>query len=130
MGDRKVAVFVDDDSDFLELIPEIIQHPRYEIRTYRALNGYRIIDEIIKIKPDVLFIDFFLPRANAGQILPILRSIQTLARIPVYFVTGRPKEEIMPFLEDLDYDGIIFKSDAFKDAVLHVLDRLDHTVSI
>ncbi len=130
MGDRKVAIFVDDDLDFLGLIPEMIQHPRYEIRTFRALNGYRIIDEIIKIRPDVLFIDFYLPRANGGQILPILKAVQGLAHLPVYFVTGYSEPEILPFLKDLDYDGIIFKSDALKEAVTRVLDQLGHTVSI
>jgi CheY-like chemotaxis protein len=127
MGDRKVAVFVDDDPDFLELIPEVIHHPSYEIRTRHALNGYRIIDEIIKIKPDVLFIDFYLPRANGSQIFPILKAVQALAHLPIYFITGHSEPEVLPFLKGLDYDGIIFKSDALKDAVMRVLDRLDHT---
>ena len=120
-----MAVFVDDDSDFLELIPEVIHHPRYEIRTFRTLNGYRIIDEIIKIKPDVLFLDFHLPRANGSQILPILKAVQPLAHLPIYFVTGYSEPEVLPFLKGLDYDGIIFKSDALKDAVFHVLDQLE-----
>ena len=127
MEERKIAIFIDDDSDFLELIPEVIQHPHYEIKTYRSTNGYHTIDEIIKIKPDVLFIDFYLPRANGGQILPILKSVQTLAHLPVYFVTGYSEPEILPFLKGLDYDGIIFKTDTLREAVLNILDRLDHT---
>ncbi len=129
MEDRKVAIFIDDDSDFLELIPEVISHPHYEIRTYRAVNGYRIIDEIIKIRPDVLFIDFFLPRANGGQILPILKAVQTLTHLPIYFVTGYSEPEVLPFLKGLDYDGIILKSSALREAVTRVLDQLDHPVS-
>lgn len=124
-----MAVFIDDDSDFLNLIPEVIQHPHYEIKTYCSTNGYHAIDEIIKMKPDVLFIDFYLPRANGGQILPILKSVQALAHLPIYFVTGYSEPEILPFLEGLEYNGIIFKSDALKDAVLHVLDQLDQAVS-
>jgi len=130
MGDRKVAIFIDDDSDFLELIPEVIQHPHYEIKTHHSTNGYRTIDEIIKMRPDVLFIDFYLPRANGGQILPILKSVQAFAHLPVYFITGYSEPEILPFLKGLDYDGIIFKSDALGDAILHVLDQLDRTASI
>ena len=122
-----MAVFVDDDPDFLELIPKVIHHPSYEIRTRHALNGYRIIDEIIKIKPDVLFIDFYLPRANGGQILPILKSVQALAHLPVYFITGYSKEELEPFLKDLDYDGVLLKSNSLSEEVLRILDQLDHT---
>ena len=130
MTNRRRVVFVDDDVDFLEAIPEEIQHPNFEIKICYTTNGYRTIDEVIKIQPDILFIDFHLPRANGGQILPILKAVQSLAHISIYFVTGYSEPEIMPFLKDLDYDGIVFKSDALKDAVLHVLSRLDQTVSI
>ena len=124
MSEGKVAIFIDDDPNFLGLIPELIQHPRYEIKTHHALNGYHVINELLKIKPDVLFIDFYLPRANGGQILNLLKSIKELTRVPVYFVTSYSEPEILPFLRDLDYDGIILKSDALKEAILRVLDRL------
>ncbi|MBI3999209.1 MAG: response regulator [Candidatus Omnitrophica bacterium] len=127
MKERKTAFFIDDDSDFLDLIPTAIQHPRFEILTYRATNGYRTIDEVIKVKPDVLFIDFYLPRANGGQILPILKSVQALAHLPVYFITGYSKEELEPFLKDLDYDGVLLKSNSLSEEVLRILDQLDHT---
>lgn len=130
MRDQKVAFFVDDDADFLGLIPASIQHPHFEVRTYCAENGYRIVDEVIKTKPDVLFIDFTLPRANAGQILPILRSVQRFSNLPVYFITGFPRAEILPFVEALDYKGILAKGDTFKTEVLKILDALDRTVSI
>lgn len=120
-----MAIFVDDDPNFLDLIPELIHHPRFEIKTHRALNGYRIVDELIKIKPDVLFINFYLPRANGGQILRILKSIKGFTHVPVYFVTSYSEPEILPFLRDLDYDGVILKSDALKEAILRILDQLD-----
>src|SRR3989338_9754052 len=107
--DRKVAFFIDDDSDFLELLPEVIRHPHFDVQTYCAFNGYRTIDDVIKIKPDVLFIDFYLPRANGSQIVPILKSVEMLGRLPIYLVTGYSKEEITPFLKDVQFNGIIFK---------------------
>ena len=100
MDEQKIAFFIDDDPNFLALIPDVVQHPRFRIQTYCAVNGYRTIDEIIKVKPDVLFIDFYLPRANGGQILPILKSVQALSNLPVYFLTGYSKEEILPLLKD------------------------------
>ena len=128
--ERKKVVFVDDDVNFLEAIPEAIQHPHFEIKICYTTNGYRTIDEVIKIQPDVLFIDFHLPRANGGQILPILKAVQSLAHLSIYFVTGYSEPEILPFLKDLDYDGIILKGDTLKDAVFHVLDQLDCRVPI
>ncbi len=123
---RKKAFFIDDDSDFLKLIPNTVRHPHFEVLTYHAANGYRIIDEVIKMKPDVLFIDFYLPRANGSQILPILKSVEGLRELPVYFITGFSKDEIKPFLEDSNYEGILLKSGAsLRTDILKILDQVD-----
>lgn len=129
MGAQKIAFFTDDDEDFLAIIPHSIQHPNFKVRTYCTNNGYQAIDEIIKVKPDILFIDFGLPRANGGQILPILKSIQAFAHIPVYFVTGYSKEEVLPFLEGVDYDGILSKNESLKLGISRILDQLDRAVT-
>jgi len=128
--EQKVAFFIDDDPNFLALIPDVIQHPRFEIRTYCAVNGYRTIDEIIKVKPDVLFIDFYLPRANAGQILPVLKSVHALSNVPVYFLTGYSREEILPFVKGVEYNGVLIKSDSLPEEVLEILNQIGNKVSI
>lgn len=125
MSDPKIAFFIDDDQDFLELVNEGIQHPHFEIKTLCVENGYHAIDEIIKMKPDVLFIDFYLPRINAGQILPIIQYVQSLSDLPVYFVTGFSKEKILPFLKDSNYAGILTKSHSLRDEVLKILEQVD-----
>ncbi len=130
MSERKVAFFIDDDSDFLEMIPDVIQHPHFDVRTYCATNGYRSIDEVIKVKPDVLFIDFYLPRAKGAQVLPVLKSVRSLTNLPVYFITGYSKEEILPFLKGVDYNGILLKGDSLRAKILQILDQMDPTVSV
>ena len=127
---QKIAFFIDDDPNFLELVPEVIRHPDFEIRTFCASNGYHTIDEIIKIRPDVLFIDFYLPRVNGGQILPILRSVQMLDHLPVYFVSGYSKEGIKTFLGNTEYAGILFKDDSLMDEIRKVLDELSPANSV
>lgn len=125
MSDPKIAFFIDDDQDFLQLVNEGIQHPHFEIKTLHVDNGYHAIDEIIKTKPDVLFIDFYLPRVNGSQILPIIQHVRSLSDLPVYFVTGFPKDEILPFLKEGNYAGILTKSNSLRDEVLKVLEQVD-----
>ena len=127
MNDRKRAFFIDDDQDFLESLRDLIDHPQFEVLTYLALNGYRAIDEVIKQQPDVLFIDFNLPRANGGQILPVLRSIENFSEVPVYFVTGHSREEVERLLKDVAYDGILEKSDTLPQEIVKILDSIDHS---
>ncbi|MBI4358271.1 MAG: response regulator [Candidatus Omnitrophica bacterium] len=130
MRDQKIAFFIDDDLAFLELIPYTVRHPRFEVRTYQALNGYQAIDEVIRRKPDVVFLDFRLPRANGGQILPILRSVKSLAHVPVYLVTGLSKAEVLPLLTDVNFDGVLVKNESIWAEVLKVLDRLDQSEAV
>ncbi len=129
MNDQKIAFFIDDDQDFLELISEAVQHPNFQIKTLYVDNGYRAIDEIIKTKPDVLFIDFYLPKVNGSQILPIIKYVQSLSDLPVYFVTGFNKDEILPFIKTGDYAGILTKSNSFREEVLKILEEVDRAAA-
>ena len=122
MSEREVAFFIDDDPDFLEMIPCMVQHPHFNILTYHSQNGYHAIDEIIRVKPDVLFIDFHLPRANGGQIISILKSVRALSNVPVYFITGCPKEQILPFLEGISYERILLKGPSLQEDILEILE--------
>src|SRR3989338_3761685 len=124
MSERKLAFFVDDDQDFLEALQDILRHPRFEIQTYLADNGYKAIDEVIRRKPDVLFIDFNLPRANGGQILPVLRAIKSLRDVPVFFITGHSEDEILPFINHVKYQGLLKKSDTLISEVIERLDSI------
>ena len=121
MDKHEVAFFVDDDLDFLQLIQYLAPNSPFDILTYHSDNGYRVIDEIIRVKPDVLFIDFHLPRVNGGQIVSIIKSVQALSDIPVYFMTGFPKEQILPFLEGVPYEKILSKGSSFKEDVKEIL---------
>ena len=121
---RKCAVFIDDDSDFLEALVSVIEHPRFEIQPIVTQNGYKAIDEVIRRKPDVLFIDFNLPRANGGQILPVLRATKSLRDVPVFFITGHSEDEILPFINHVKYQGLLKKSDTLISEVIEKLDSV------
>jgi len=124
MADKKIAFFIDDDSDFLEALQDVVSHPHFEIQTYLAQNGYKAIDETIKQKPDVLFVDFNLPRASGAQIIPILKSVKAFDNVPVYFLTGHSRDEVEPLLEHVKYDGIIQKSDTLPRDIVQILDKI------
>ncbi|OGW79729.1 MAG: hypothetical protein A3G33_01615 [Omnitrophica bacterium RIFCSPLOWO2_12_FULL_44_17] len=120
---RKTAFFVDDDKAFLDAITYVVEHPGFDIKTYTVQNGYQTIDHIIRVKPHILFIDFNLPHANGGQIIPILKAVEGFSKLPIYVVTGYPKEAVEPFLSDLDLNGIIQKDEHFTKEILKALDR-------
>lgn len=122
---QKVVLFIDDDNGFLEVMQEAIQHPNFSVQTYQVSNGYQTIDEIIKRKPHVLFIDFCLPNISGSQILSILKSVQGLAHLSIYLVTGYSKEAVKPFLIDFDLERVLIKDESFRTEVLRILDQID-----
>lgn len=119
---RKQAYFFDDDQDFLEMIGYVLKHPHFEIHTCVSESGYKTIDDIIRAKPDVLFIDFHLPQANGSQVISILKSIGGMVNVPIYIITGYPREKVQDFLEGVDYDGLIVKNEYLTEEVLRALD--------
>ncbi|OGW85023.1 MAG: hypothetical protein A3A81_07015 [Omnitrophica bacterium RIFCSPLOWO2_01_FULL_45_10b] len=121
---RKVALFIDDDPSFLKVMEKAVQHPRFFIRTYQVSSGYKVIDEIIKIKPDVLFIDFCSTGTSNSQILFILRAVQGLAQLKIYLVTGYSKDDIKQFLSGFDLEHVLVKDESLKIKILSVLDKI------
>ena len=127
MTNQKTAFFIDDDPDFLDTLSMALRHPLFKIETYCAQNGYRAVDEILRVKPDVIFIDFYLPRANGGQVIPIVQSVNGLRKIPVYFLTAYSKDAVGAFLNHLEFGGILEKDQHFIEEIVKILDQLAGT---
>lgn len=126
---KKKAFFIDDDQSFIELIPFMVKHPGVEVKSHCATNGYQVVDEVIKAKPDVLFIDFNLPRANGAQLLPILKSVKTLSNMKIYFLTAYTENQILPFVKGVEYDGILYKMENLSLATAKIFDELDRPLA-
>ena len=122
--DKRRVYFFDDDADFLTTLNYAVEHPSCEIHTCLVENGYRTIDDIIRLKPNILFIDFHLPQANGGQIIPILKAIAGFANVPIYIISGYPKESIEPFLKGVKCEGIIPKDEFFTRSILNILNQV------
>lgn len=125
--DKKIAYFIDDDLDFLRSVTDLVEHPNYDVETCYVLNGYKIVDDIIKKKPDILFIDFNLPRANGSQVISVLRSINEFKELPVYFMTGYSKEAVSSYMNHLHFEGILDKCDHFVEETLRILEHTSGT---
>lgn len=128
--ERKAAFFIDDDQSFVELIPLMVKHPRFEIKSLCATNGYQVIDEVIEVRPDVLFIDFNLPRANGAQLLPILKSIKTLSHMRIYLLTAYTEKELHPFVKGLEFHGILRKMQNLSTEIGKIFDEMTCSVAV
>jgi CheY-like chemotaxis protein len=119
---QKIALFVDDDREFVDMVSDIIQHPCFEIRARHAVDGFQAVGEIVMEEPDILFIDFAFREANAGEIVRKLRAMPKFAQLPIFFITGHPTQ-VPPFLRDLDFNGILVKGGALSSEIVDILNQ-------
>lgn len=128
MENKKLALFVDDEPDFLSVVQLKIRHPMFEIKTSCSKNAYQSINGIIEMKPDVIFLDFNLPRVNGSQLVPILKA--ALQKVPIYLITGFPQGAVTSFLEHVDIEELIQKDDRFNEEIIKILDELAGTSAV
>lgn len=119
---QKVALFIDDDREFVEMISDVIRHPHFEIHACYAADGYQAIGEIVIEQPDIVFMDFTFREANAGEIVRKLRSMPQFFHLPIYFITGQPTQ-VLPFLRDLDFEGVLVKGGTLSSEILNILNQ-------
>jgi len=83
----KIAV-VDDDTQIIALIEDILQNEGYDVTSYR--DSRTALHQINARAPDLLILDVIMPKMNG---IELLRSLRQKSDIPVIFLTERKEEE-------------------------------------
>jgi len=120
----KIAV-VDDDTQIIALIEDILQNEGYDVTSYR--DSRTALHQINARAPDLLILDVIMPKMNG---IELLRSLRQKSDIPVIFLTERKEEE-----EELlglqtgadDYIHKPFSQRALIESVKSVLRRVRPT---
>lgn len=92
---KKVLV-IDDDSDFVESILNLLEARGYAVAS--ASNGKEGVQKAKTEKPDVVLLDVMMTTKDEGfNVARELHAIEGLAGTPVIMVTGVRKEMNLPF---------------------------------
>jgi CheY-like chemotaxis protein len=79
-------LLVDDDRDLAGLTKTILAKKGHEV--FVAHDAHRGIEQAIKQKPDLIFMDIMLPEVSGAEAVKRLKRIPDLAAIPVVFLTA------------------------------------------
>lgn len=92
---KKVLV-IDDDSDFVESIMNLLEARGYAVAS--ASNGKEGVQKAKSEKPDLVLLDVMMTTKDEGfNVARELHGIEGLANTPVIMVTGVRKEMNLPF---------------------------------
>ena len=84
---EKTILIVDDEEDIRELVELTLEDSRYRLRT--AVDGAAALKAIELQLPDLVILDWMMPRLNGLEVVKSLRENSTTASIPVVMLTSR-----------------------------------------
>ncbi len=104
---QKKRVLVVDDSGILLRSIKTMLEKQYTVVV--ATDGMMAIEKAKKRKPDLILLDYEMPRMDGRETLARLREDEELADIPVVFLTGVADEANVAAVLKLKPDGYLLK---------------------
>jgi two-component system, OmpR family, KDP operon response regulator KdpE len=86
------VLIVDDDTDFLKLVEEVLEFENYQI--IEATTGKQAVEMVKVHNPSLVLLDIMLPD---GDGYTVCRRIRSISSVPVVMVTGKvtPEDKIV-----------------------------------
>ncbi|TYC63572.1 response regulator [Rhodobacterales bacterium] len=102
------ALYVDDDED-ISTIVEMCLDLDGGFETRCVGSGQEALTEAAAWLPDVILLDYMMPRMDGPTAYAHLKENPKTAAIPVIFITAKSMREDVTMLEDLGAAGVISK---------------------
>jgi two-component system alkaline phosphatase synthesis response regulator PhoP len=80
----------EDEKDIRELVELTLKLAGHTVFT--ASNGEDAVKSAIKVHPDLILLDFRMPRMNGDEAAEKLRSMDEFKKIPIAFLTARDQD--------------------------------------
>ncbi|MBO6137105.1 MAG: response regulator [Lachnospiraceae bacterium] len=104
---KRLILFVDDDSDYLEMAGGWLEE---SYRVVRVNSGMQAIKFLANNKPDLILLDYAMPVTTGPQVLEMIKSEPGADDVPVVFLTGRGDKESVMKVVELKPDGYLLKT--------------------
>lgn len=86
---NKHILIVEDNEDLLSLYRDLLEPKGYQVSVLPGSEN--IIKQMIKLRPDVVLLDFLLAGVNGGELCSQIKKNKATSRIPVVMISAYPK---------------------------------------
>ena len=117
--------FADDDSEDVELFEEGLQEVFPNHIFYYQKDGCQVLSTVKEIKPDLIFLDYNMPKCSGFDCLKLIKDDPEIAQIPVImYSTSSYKNHVAEcykfgaarfLLKPVDYAGVFKGLDVIRD---------------
>lgn len=122
----KGKILVVDDSPLVRKLAEVsLQERGYEV--YSSADGEEGLKLAKEIRPDLILVDFIMPRMTGSQFCKLLRENEELKDTPMLLITGKGETVGQTFIEKygvIDYFIKPFKSEDLIEKVEQTLNKI------
>jgi DNA-binding response OmpR family regulator len=87
---NNIALVVDDDEDLRALLSFKLLHSGFEV--HNEADGENGLAAIEMLHPDVVLLDWMMPRMSGLEVCLLLRASPPIARTPVILLTAKAEE--------------------------------------
>jgi twitching motility two-component system response regulator PilG len=88
---RKRILVVDDESAITDILVELLNGHGFE--AHAVNNPLRALDRALEVRPDLIILDFFMPKLLGPEVSQLLKSSPATRPIPVIFLSGMTDED-------------------------------------
>nr|WP_290227839.1 response regulator [Trichocoleus desertorum] len=113
MANQKILV-IDDGKTIRMQVRDMLPQGSFEF--LEAKDGVEGLDLIREVRPNIVLLDFFMPRMNGWEVLEQMQAQPELQSIPLVLMSGR-KEEVVEKVPDL-FDRFEFIEKPFGQKAL------------
>ena len=83
---KKKILVCDDDKGVIEVIQIILEENGYEVKTLQ--NGKGITKKILAFKPNLIFLDIWMPGIDGKEITKLIKNSSSTKQIPVVVISA------------------------------------------
>jgi CheY-like chemotaxis protein len=98
--DPKTVLLIDDDTANLEAFGHVLRGAGYTVVCAR--NGAEALACLSAVSPDVVMVDYVMPRMDGATTIEMLRRHATLHGVSIVMTSGLPEEVVRPRCGDYD----------------------------
>ena len=120
-----VVLIAEDDQSHMELLSYNLENSGFKV--VKASNGRDALDMTKELKPDIVLLDWMMPKLSGIEVCTYLRASQDLQDIPVIIVSAREDEEDRVHGLEIGADDYIVKPFSVSELLARVKANLRRT---
>jgi CheY-like chemotaxis protein len=119
---KKTILIVDDEFGILEVLESILSDAGFKVIS--AINGQDALIRLQETIPDLVIVDFMMPRLDGAGVIKAMRADDKFSAVPVILASALPEKTIGE--RCVGYQAFVrkpFKTERLMEEVSRLLDR-------